>query len=169
LLGFAFYSGERGAMALTIDANELQRELDVLKLPQSAGPPLKETVRELLQRVIPDVERDLEDLQRNLQALPDTTAAPDQAPLMYSDQVDVAMARGEQKYTQLSCPILAFFSGGSSQGMQTGVGPVRAVGTQLPSARVVRLRNADHYVYRSHEAEVEQAMNAFMDGLPPGH
>jgi pimeloyl-ACP methyl ester carboxylesterase len=36
----------------------------------------------------------------------------------------------------------------------------------IPSARVVRLRNADHYVFRSNEADVLREMNAFLEKLP---
>jgi hypothetical protein len=36
-----------------------------------------------------------------------------------------------------------------------------------PSARVVRLPYADHYVYKSNEDEVMQEMNRFMDTLRP--
>jgi non-heme chloroperoxidase len=34
------------------------------------------------------------------------------------------------------------------------------------SARVVRIVDAQHYVFLSNEAEVVGKMNAFMDGLP---
>jgi pimeloyl-ACP methyl ester carboxylesterase len=36
----------------------------------------------------------------------------------------------------------------------------------VPSARVVRLPNADHYVFNSNEADVLREMRAFIDGLP---
>jgi pimeloyl-ACP methyl ester carboxylesterase len=36
----------------------------------------------------------------------------------------------------------------------------------VPSAQVVRLPNANHYVFRSNEAEVFRAMNDFLDKLP---
>jgi pimeloyl-ACP methyl ester carboxylesterase len=36
---------------------------------------------------------------------------------------------------------------------------------QSPNAHVVRIANASHYVWHSNEAQVEQEMNAFMDGL----
>jgi non-heme chloroperoxidase len=36
----------------------------------------------------------------------------------------------------------------------------------VPSAKVVRLPNANHYVFRSNEAEVLQAMNDFLGKLP---
>lgn len=35
----------------------------------------------------------------------------------------------------------------------------------VPSATVVRLRNANHYVFRSNEADVTHAMNDFLDKL----
>lgn len=34
-----------------------------------------------------------------------------------------------------------------------------------PHSRVVRIAKANHYIWRSNEAQVEQEMNAFMDGL----
>ena len=34
-----------------------------------------------------------------------------------------------------------------------------------PDARVVRIVGASHYIWRSNEAQVEQEMNTFMDGL----
>jgi pimeloyl-ACP methyl ester carboxylesterase len=36
----------------------------------------------------------------------------------------------------------------------------------IPTARVVRLPNADHYVYRSNEADVIREMNSFLEKLP---
>jgi non-heme chloroperoxidase len=42
----------------------------------------------------------------------------------------------------------------------------KPVESGLPSARVVRLANTDHAVFRSNEADVLREMNQFMDGLP---
>jgi hypothetical protein len=36
----------------------------------------------------------------------------------------------------------------------------------VPQAKVVRIVNGAHYIFRSNPAEVEREMNAFMDGLP---
>jgi non-heme chloroperoxidase len=36
----------------------------------------------------------------------------------------------------------------------------------VPSAKVVRLPNADHYIFRSNEAEVLRAMKDFLGKLP---
>jgi non-heme chloroperoxidase len=37
---------------------------------------------------------------------------------------------------------------------------------QSPNARIVRIANASHYIYRSNQADVLREMNAFMDALP---
>ncbi|MBZ5624250.1 MAG: alpha/beta hydrolase [Acidobacteriia bacterium] len=89
---------------------------------------------------------------------------------------------GEQKSTGIPVPILAIFAvphaappaisnnpaalrafeareeasvGGQAKRFETG----------LPSARVVRLRHADHYVFLSNEADVLREMNAFLSSL----
>jgi hypothetical protein len=41
----------------------------------------------------------------------------------------------------------------------------KAFETQVPNAHVVRLPNADHYVFRSNESDVLREMNAFITGL----
>jgi hypothetical protein len=44
---------------------------------------------------------------------------------------------------------------------------VDALERSYPNGRVVRLSRAQHYIWRSHEADVIREMNAFMDGLQP--
>jgi hypothetical protein len=34
-----------------------------------------------------------------------------------------------------------------------------------PNARVIRIGNASHYIYRSNEADIVREMDNFMDGL----
>jgi hypothetical protein len=36
----------------------------------------------------------------------------------------------------------------------------------VPSARVVRLPHANHYIFLSNESDVIREMNAFLSGLP---
>jgi hypothetical protein len=36
----------------------------------------------------------------------------------------------------------------------------------MPSAHVVRLQHANHYIFRSNEADVLREMRAFMSSLP---
>ena len=42
----------------------------------------------------------------------------------------------------------------------------KAFESGVPTARVVRLPNANHYVFRSNEADVLREMNAFLGSLP---
>ena len=42
----------------------------------------------------------------------------------------------------------------------------KAFESGLPSARVVRLPHANHYVFQSNEADVLREMNAFIGALP---
>jgi pimeloyl-ACP methyl ester carboxylesterase len=44
--------------------------------------------------------------------------------------------------------------------------PIRAFQRGVPQARVVLLPHADHFVWRTHEAEVLREVRAFIDGLP---
>jgi pimeloyl-ACP methyl ester carboxylesterase len=41
-----------------------------------------------------------------------------------------------------------------------------AIESGLPSARIVKLPNANHYVFRSNEADVLREINDFLRGLP---
>jgi hypothetical protein len=44
---------------------------------------------------------------------------------------------------------------------------VAAFERQVPSAHVVRIPHATHYVFRSNEADVLREMNTFIATLPP--
>jgi pimeloyl-ACP methyl ester carboxylesterase len=48
-----------------------------------------------------------------------------------------------------------------------GLPQIRAFERGVPSARVVTLPHANHYVFRSNEAEVLRDIRAFVDGLTP--
>jgi alpha-beta hydrolase superfamily lysophospholipase len=80
-----------------------------------------------------------------------------------------AILLGTQKYTDAPVPILAIFA--TPHDMVTAfkdnpAAQAKAFETGLPSARVVRLPHANHYVFRSNEADVLREMNAFIGSLP---
>jgi hypothetical protein len=80
-------------------------------------------------------------------------------------QIEVAISKGERKYTSLKCPMLSLIAWPSDAGP-----PLIAQASafeRIPSAHVVRLRNANHYIFRSNEADVEREMKTFMDALKP--
>jgi hypothetical protein len=89
---------------------------------------------------------------------------------------------GARKYTEIHGPILAIFacphnfdfvrnSPAAKLAMVADdfarcSAQVNAFKAGVPSAHVVRLPNADHYVFNSNEADVFREMNAFLAKLP---
>lgn len=83
-----------------------------------------------------------------------------------------AIMAGVKRYTRIPVPILAIYAlphvaGGSSNPSadEKREAFIVAFERSLPNARVVRISNASHFVFRSHEADVLREMNAFIEGL----
>lgn len=172
---YAYYDRSRGDLVL--DSLELRKKLTQL-LPGAAPQDQKQLVQELLQTSLPQFEKDLREQQKALQSIP---ALPQSGGL--SSFTFQAVFAGEQKYTDIRVPILAIFAvphdlGSLFKDDPTARGAAEAIdaafaGAQakafeigLPSARVVRLPNADHWVFQSNEADVLREMNAFLGSLP---
>lgn len=176
---FAFYDSSAGRALVFF--RDTQRKLARLT-DLSVGMTLRERgalVRELVQR-IPTLERDLRSY------LEDIAAAPDQSrivPRPDSNPVHRALAMGQQTYTAVHAPVLAIFavppeipaaiSGDSAARARFDSLSVAALSPQInafergiPSARVVRIPHANHYVFRSHEADVLREIRAFIAELP---
>ncbi len=80
---------------------------------------------------------------------------------------------GMRAYRKLPVPILAIFAVNANWNVDDGTGWTNAVQASelergVPTARVVRLPNADHYVFRSNAADVLREMRTFINGLPTG-
>ncbi len=175
---YAYYDRARGDYR--IDLIELQKKLEQLQPGKGPANPLP-LVQELLEATLPGFERDLRDEQKDLQAMPPAMLAA-QASATPPMAAQAIMA-GMQKYTNVPVPILAIFAvphdlgplGGSDAAARaaseardlasTGA-QAKAFETGLPSARVVRLAHANHYVFLSNEADVLREMNAFIGSLP---
>jgi pimeloyl-ACP methyl ester carboxylesterase len=115
---------------------------------------------------------------------PDEWVDPDAAGVAQSPQAQIgaAIMAGEEKYTKIDCPVLAIFAVPHDMGQAAGDAASRAAadaadlaqtGAQadafaaaIPSAHVVRLAHANHFVFRSNEADVLREMNAFLATLP---
>lgn len=85
------------------------------------------------------------------------------------------------KYKDIRGPILAIFASPHTPPAQAANNPqmleqfkaaeatvgkqIAAFENGLPNAKVVRIANADHFVFVSNEAEVLKEMNAFIAGL----
>jgi pimeloyl-ACP methyl ester carboxylesterase len=171
---YAFYDRERGDFDL--DWKDIQKEVEEIKGAPAAAPSV---IQELLDTSLPAFERDLRDVQKTWGAMP---PASQPAPRPIPGLLAVVIS-GEHKYTNIPVPILAIFAiPGDSAAMMAPGGPIsraaldamraageaqaKAVETGLPSARVVRIPNADHYVFQSNGADVLREMNAFIVSLP---
>ena len=173
---YAFYDRSNGD--LFIDSVELQKKLEQL-IPGRGTPDLKPLVQELLQTILPQFEKDLQEMQKDLQAMP----VPPMPPQSGGPTPAQAIIAGERKFTDIRAPALAIFAIPHASGpagnndpvaraaaeardlVRTGA-QVKAFENGVPSARVVRLPNANHYVFLSNEADVLREMNAFLGSLP---
>jgi non-heme chloroperoxidase len=91
-----------------------------------------------------------------------------------------ALRAGGQKYTRIDVPILAIYALPHERGITDPAkraeadardlafqgAMAKAFEKGLPSARVIWLAHAEHYVFRSNEADVLREMNTFISGLP---
>jgi non-heme chloroperoxidase len=73
------------------------------------------------------------------------------------------IAAGQQKYPNLQIPILAIYAVDNGHPADE---QIAAFEKGVPSARVVRLPHANHYVYLSNEADVLRVTKDFISSLP---
>ena len=173
---YAFYNAARGDFL--VDLIALRKQLDQL-MPGVAPDDTRVQEQELLQTTLPQFERDLKEEQKMFEFLPPLPPQNRQPP-----SPATAIRSGEQKYTEIHVPILAIVAVPHNFGpnylkdnptaraaavandLERAGAQATAFEKALPSAHVVRLPNADHYVFRSNEADVLREMNAFIGNLP---
>jgi pimeloyl-ACP methyl ester carboxylesterase len=176
---YALYDSSRGDFQ--IDGQDLLRALEQLQPGKLAGPDLRTLMHGLRDSLLPRFERDVEQRVKVVDAMPSSmlnAQAADTTPSAMRSIIDA-----EQKYSNMSVPILAIFAlphrvqpipGVDSAAralMQAQFDSFTAVQATAfekgePSAHVVRIPNATHFVYRSNEADVLREMKAFLAALP---
>ena len=173
--GYAYAYYDRSHGDLGIDLNDLQRKLEQLQPGKGPQDP-RQLIEELLATTLPGFERDLKDRQRNLTETPPAQPTPALPPIQQ------AILAGTQKYTDIRVPALAIYAVPHATGQpykddaarvaaeardeaNTGA-QAKAFESGVPSARVVRLPHANHYVFFSNEADVLREINAFLANLP---
>lgn len=175
---YAFYDSSHVYVGLSI--HDVQHKLAKLFdpfVPLSAKT-RQEIVTDLLDLGLPQLERDLREWKRNLAALPNQTATP---PAVQVDTVMRLLEAGAEKYTSIRAPVLAIYAAPhevpetmrdsaararfDSTQLALGLPQIRAFERGVPSARVVTIPHANHYVFRSNEADVLREIRAFIDGL----
>lgn len=91
-------------------------------------------------------------------SLPDQFAHGMQCPCSYVEKLN----KGMTAYRSIHAPVLAIYAmNAGDDGRQAD-----AFERGVAGSRVVRIPNADHYVFRSNEAEVLREMRAFINSLP---
>ena len=123
------------------------------------------------------VEKEVKEQQQDTGNLPPTPMSPRMTPDLF------AIMEGRERFTTVRAPALVIFADGdnpiSGDDPQSRAQAVRqalmkrnkelqvaAFERQVPSAHVVRIPHATHYVFRSNEADVLREINTFIATLP---
>jgi pimeloyl-ACP methyl ester carboxylesterase len=159
-----------------VDAIELRNQLRQLTEGYSMDP-VKDygSLIANLQRV----EREVKAQQRDTENLPPTPVGPRMTPELF------AVEEGRERFIAIHAPALVIFGDENNPGPVPGDDPdsraqavrqtledrskksqIAAFKRQVPSAHVVLVPHATHYVFQSNEAEVLREMNTFIATLP---
>jgi len=160
-----------------LDVLELRKKLDRL-IPGSGELHPRQVAREVIAD-LPRLQRELTVWVDAFKDIPEPT--DEQLRAMPPTLREECL--GMEKYTSLNGPILAIIAvpagppitavaGASANASkeETARGSLSqadALKYGVPSARVVQIPGASHFVFRSHEADVIREMNLFLDGLAP--
>lgn len=173
---YAMYDKANGSFL--IDAIDLREQLNQV-LP---GRPPAEDQKKSLDELISSlqlVEKEAIRQRQDMEHMP----PPPPGPRPAAPPVVVAIMTGQQRFTTISAPALVIFAAPHDLGQMMKDKPeiraameandkrnverqATAFETQVSSAHVVRIPNANHYVFRSNEADVLREMNAFISTLP---
>jgi non-heme chloroperoxidase len=176
---YAYYDAKAANGDPAVDFAVMRREMEQL-LSRLTTRERKALVKDLLESSLPRVQKDLQLSQQHLETVPDTTPAPPDLPEV---RIGLAVQRGMQKFSGVKCPTLAIFAVPHDLGPQPGLdaaaraaaaadeldrtsAQVNAFEAGNPGARVVRLPNANHLIFRSNEADVLREMKTFVAKLP---
>jgi pimeloyl-ACP methyl ester carboxylesterase len=170
---YAYYGRSRGDLGL--DLADLQKKLTQLQPGKSPQDP-RRLVEDLLATTLPGFERDLKQMQKEIADSPLAPQAATQVP-----PITLAIMAGGQKYTEIRVPVLAIYAlphaaqpgqndaaraAADARDEATTGAQAKAFESGVPSARVVRLPHANHYVFLSNEPDVLREMNTFLANLP---
>ena len=163
-----------------LDMIDVRAKIEQL-LPYDPGGP--EQPIETLLATLSLLEKDLQgELKMKRDILPPVSSSappPPQQPA--PPNAAFAIFNEEQKYTKITTPCLAIFAVPHDEAVPTdpahqaaavafelkrSTDMSNAFAAGVPSAKVIRLPNASHYVFRSNETEVLRNMNDFLDTLP---
>ncbi|HLJ49703.1 MAG TPA: alpha/beta hydrolase [Bryobacteraceae bacterium] len=148
--GYAFYDTMHGD--LWLDMIDLRKRIDALEAGTAED--RKQNWNEMLGDAT-RLEKALQQVTKEMASMPNVPTPP---------AIGRAIQFGAEKYTKIPVPILAIFAVSRTPNPHAAE-QVQAFEAGLPSARVVRLQHAEHYVFRSNEAEVVREMNSFLGSI----
>jgi non-heme chloroperoxidase len=150
---YALYDEAHGDLVL--DSIALRNELNELHIGTLPRAPKQ------LHELLVDVQRVEKELKQREEDL--SQISP---PSPIDNPTSVAILDGQQKYTRIDLPALAIFNVPHSPAFRrTMEDQAKAFETQVPSAQIVRIANADHYIFQSDETEVVHDINVFVESL----
>jgi non-heme chloroperoxidase len=170
--------------SILIDWNDMRKKVDAVTnapIPQEQ----KRLIQEMLQTELPQYVEELKQMQAALQELPDQPPPSEEKINSRAFRVSQAIKDGEDRYTDITCPILAIFAqpvliapkpdadakvqaqaardAGNLERLEAQEKAFEALG---PNSHVVRISGANHYIFRSNEADVLREINTFLSTLP---
>ena len=178
----SFYDRAHGDLHL--DMIDVRNKIEQL-LPDGGDPsgPIQPT--EALLAALTRLEKELQDQVKLQKAVASPTPDPPRPPVAHPTTASAfaAIVSGERKYTEIKVPCLAFFAvphdmsrvfpenaalhaAITAADLERQTRLANAFEAGVPSAKVIRLPNADHYIFRSNESEVLRAMTDFLGKLP---
>lgn len=166
---YAFYN--QGHSEWIFDLLDVRKEINALQ----SGAVLEPKFLKEMSTSVSNLQDELKEITKQV--------AMETSPLPPPPPIGLAIMFGAQKYTQISVPVLAFYACPHDFGDVVKEDPtikaameaddlsrcttqVKAFQSGVPSAHLVLLPKADHYVFKSNEAEVVREMNTFMAKLP---
>lgn len=175
---YAFYNDGATQGDPIVDSADLRTELDQL-IAQLPPKEMKARVRHVLDVSIPRMERDLREILKQAESAPDLPPPPPDNPMFRSM---TAITREVQIFSRVKSPMLAIYAAPHDMRQASGGDPAKqaaleasdlgqvkeqakAVQTANPSAHVVLLPHADHFVFKSNEADVLREMKGFVVAL----
>ncbi len=180
--GYSFYDPARGDFM--IDLVDLEKQLAALD-PRTRGGDERPIVQELQRESLPRFEKDLHWMQMFFE----TTSLPPPPPPKPGTTRTIspwdAIMTSSEKFTTIRAPVLAICALPHAPFKQPDTdaarakaklaaqyeqefigGEISAFQAAVPSARVVRIPNASHAIYRSNEAQIIREIRAFTATLP---
>jgi pimeloyl-ACP methyl ester carboxylesterase len=169
---YAYYDRAHGDFLL--NTLEVRKEIDDIVVGTAEkGKALSELLAKL-----PELEKELREEQKAIAGIP-----PDPPEPAHPFGPSEAIMLGMEKYTEIRVPVLAIFADPQNLGpMPEYSADGRAAMTKymndhttssskafeagVPSAHVVRIPDADHYVFQSNETQVLKEIDTFIARLP---